>query len=77
MGSPINQIGYHQIEIVKNQIRKKHIPFLEQKMENIANQILADIKRQRKSQKDNNDIKTISEKPEIEQAPKVTGTWLN
>ena len=46
-------------------------------MENIANQILADIKRQRKSQKDNNDINTISEKPEIEQAPKVTGTWLN
>ena len=77
MGSSINQIGYHQIEIVKNQIRKKHIPFLERKMEVIANQILADIRRQRKSQKENNDIKTISEKPEIEQAPKVTGKRLN
>ena len=46
-------------------------------MEVIANQILADIKRQRKTQKENNDIKTISEKPEIEKAPEVIGTWLN
>ena len=45
-------------------------------MEVIANQILADIRRQRKSQKENNDIKTISEKPEIEKAPEVTGIWL-
>ena len=46
-------------------------------MEVIANQILADIKRQRKTQKENNDIKTISEKPEIEKTPEVIGTWLN
>lgn len=46
-------------------------------MEVIANQILADIKRQRKTQKENNDIKTISEKPEIEKAPEITGKWLN
>ena len=46
-------------------------------MEVIANQILADIRRQRKAQKENNDIKTISEKPEIEKAPEVTGRWLN
>ena len=45
-------------------------------MEVIANQILADIRRQRKAQKENNDIKTISEKPEIEKAPEVTGIWL-
>ena len=46
-------------------------------MEVIANQILLDIKRQRKAKEAENDPKIlISEKPEVEKVPEVIGMGL-